>query len=158
MDDRDPAGTLLSCACCGMWQRENVGNFDRLPMSDLEVLVSILPSVTLTNHQRSCSLQCMITPAQKQRADQNEAAAHLRRSMRKSTATHSPAEGSQPTLPITQQAAEKPCLAKSVRQRAEMSKATIQPPVILSITPTHWQFKLTPAQTYFNLLQHKPDT
>ena len=54
LDDRDTAGTVLSCACCGMRQRENVGNFERLPMSDLELLVSILPSVILTNHQHSC--------------------------------------------------------------------------------------------------------
>ena len=29
LDDRDPAGTVLSCACCRMRQLENVGNFDR---------------------------------------------------------------------------------------------------------------------------------
>ena len=28
----------------------------------------------------------------------------------------------------------------------DMSKATIQPPVILTNTPADWQFKLTPAQ------------
>ena len=29
LDDRDPAGTVLLCACCGMRLRENVGNFER---------------------------------------------------------------------------------------------------------------------------------
>ena len=38
LDDRDPKGTVLSCACCGKRERENVGKFKRLPMSDLEVL------------------------------------------------------------------------------------------------------------------------
>ena len=29
LNDRDPAGTVLSCACFGMRQRKKVGNFER---------------------------------------------------------------------------------------------------------------------------------